>query len=121
MTAIKQTFTMKGQPGHYGHNDLRIHDNDHTPSWKRSGGGTATLTVSAHVAPGNTWISLNTGEFGEKSSRETMLTIHDDAARALYEYLRTKFEGAEHVTIGGAVYRLPDAAPICGDGGKKKQ
>lgn len=62
-----------------------------TPSWQRHGEGSASVEFQLNVNVG--WLSVYTTEYGEKSSRTTIVTINQDSARELYALLKERFGG----------------------------
>lgn len=70
---------------------LRLWWKDHRPHWKAYGSGHATATFAMHEAAD--WLEIDTEEFSEggKSSKRTMVTLHNDEARALHALLSERF------------------------------
>lgn len=68
-------------------NRLRVFFKGHTPHWKRYGGGNAYLEVTTHDAA--KWVGLDATETAEesKAQKRTMLTLDEDAGRALLRQL----------------------------------
>lgn len=88
--------TIRRTDSENGTKELRIHDKDHTPSWKRPGNpGTASLRAAAHVNA--EWLTLDMAEYslprdGKPVSRETMFTLERAAAIALRDLLNETFK-----------------------------
>lgn len=97
MTKDRKAYvTKKDEYGHYGMSDLRVSLHNVTPSWQRYGNGQARLEMtSMRPEGGERWLSITVAETGEKSTREAYITLYGSEARAVYEYLKSKFEGEE--------------------------
>ena len=86
-----------------GYNEISFRTDNVTPSWKRFGDGSEEIgfrTVVNHPE-GGTHISITASETSwaiEPGKRdvvkEVSITLCDEQAHALYEYLKEKFEGA---------------------------
>jgi len=70
--------------------EIRISNNDTTPSWKRYGEGRSLLEITSN--PANNSLSLIAGEAYESEkrtvSREAWIEIDEHRARDLLEYLK---------------------------------
>lgn len=61
------------------------------PSWQRTGEGRWSLEALVSPAVVDVlWVPLFAAELGEKSSRQTIITLDDADTRALYELLRNR-------------------------------
>lgn len=65
---------------------LVLRDGNHTPHWVRFGEGSAVIDLSAHT--GVKWLSIDTTETRDdgKSSKRTMVTLDEQAVRALRDF-----------------------------------
>lgn len=71
---------------------LEIHFPDHMPSWMRyCDGGYAHFEATFHNAA--EWLALTVVEGHDKARKETMVTLEPESARALYDFLHTRFGG----------------------------
>lgn len=88
-----ETLTRKGvDEQHFGTSDVRIHQTGHLLSWKRNVKGSATLEVSSGKPNGeDRWLSIHAAEYAENSSKETFITINEQSAKVIYEYLHGLF------------------------------
>lgn len=71
-------------------NVLVVIEENHTASWQTNDGGYAEFEATMHSEA--EWLSLTLTEASEKSRRETMMTLTPKSARALYEFLKNRFE-----------------------------
>lgn len=86
----KQTtrITARGQV-----TEFEAYVENHVPSWMRyADGGHARFEAMYHASAG--WLSLSLSEAHSKSSKRTMLTLEPATTRALYEFLKQRFESA---------------------------
>ena len=67
-----------------------FHDDNQQVSWKRSGRGQAMIEVSTHAS--TPWLTFIGREQGEKSDRQTMVTMDPEHGRKLYEWLKELYE-----------------------------
>ena len=73
----------------YDKRGVEIFIPDHTPHWRvYDNAGRATISfVMGKPEGGEYWLSINATEQGEKSWKQTMITLDEAAARAVYEYI----------------------------------
>lgn len=74
---------------------LSVMDDDQSISWKRFTKGSVRARFSTHVEA--KWLDLSldesyVGEKGKVVSKQTMMSIDQEGARALYEMLKEVFE-----------------------------
>lgn len=71
---------------------LTVHVPNHRASWTTFAGGAATATFSLHRsnAP-RLAMALSETAAGRVAARQTMLTLDEEATRALYDLLRERF------------------------------
>jgi ribosomal protein L39E len=73
---------------------LVVRDNEHVPHWVRAGRGLALIEFDVpDRADVPQWLSIDTEERGERSSKRTMVTLDEPAMRALYQHLKQRLEG----------------------------
>jgi hypothetical protein len=68
-------------------------DDDHQQHWLRSGKGQARLRVSTHI--NRKWLSFDASEINlapNGGSKQTIVTLDEQSAAALYTWLTDKFE-----------------------------
>jgi hypothetical protein len=76
---------------------FRFFNPDKTPSWKRYGDGTASLTLDVHNVAG--WMSVTASEFSHVSAskqvvkRTAMMTLDKEQAVQLRDFLIQSLEG----------------------------
>lgn len=88
-----ETLTRKDiDKGHFGISDIRIHQTGHQISWKVGEKGSATLEIhSGKPEDGPRWARFSMAEYAKNSSKETYMTINEQSARIIYEYLHQFF------------------------------
>ena len=65
----------------------------HVPHWKRPGqcdDTRAIMTVMSNVL--GPWLSFDTQEFADKSSKRTMVSLTEEDARRLYAWMKSIYE-----------------------------
>ena len=85
---------MPDKQSHYIKRNAPIHHlhilfPEHTPHWRRPGQdthATASLQITTHDEA--KWVSLDTQEHGDRSSKRTMITLDEASGRALYNRLK---------------------------------
>lgn len=90
--------TRSDGPMHY----IEVIQTDHTPHWQSYGGGSATIRFQTHDLAKH--LSIDTTERSARSNRSkrTMVTLEENAARALYERLHALFGRGGAEKSGGA-------------------
>lgn len=65
---------------------MALHDNAHTPHWRRFGGGAALIEFTGHKNAG--WVSIDTIETGHNphSSKRTMITLDTNEVRIVRDF-----------------------------------
>ncbi len=89
-----QTINTEPKYGHFP--SVRINVRNHVPHWKVYGDRcTASVEFNLCVREGNVWLSMDTEERAEKSSKRTMLTLNEASTRALYALLHAHLKASE--------------------------
>lgn len=68
--------------------EFDVAEQNHTASWSRFDEGYATFNARVHKRAG--WLSLVMVE-SAKSTRQTMMTLTPESAKALYEFLHAQY------------------------------
>jgi len=90
-TTIKNAGEVPGIPNHTRLTWFENHN--HTPHWKRPGqceDARAVMEVTSNVE--RPWLSFDTQEFADRSSKRTMATLSVEDARHLYDWMKSIYE-----------------------------
>lgn len=69
------------------------YDGNHCPHWERpyqSRSAHAGITISTHVE--NPYLSITASEYGDRSGKQTMISLNAEEGRALFAWLKSVYE-----------------------------